>query len=318
MFPLTAGTRSSTLNSQERAAGPESPHISGRGVAVRMQPDLRCYYHPELEATSQCDRCGDYLCTECVVSHKKMLLCERCVKDVVKPARGTFWKRQFAGEVTAAQTFFDVSVGVVLPIICVLADPFVFVGNGFLSDFQVFGYTSIAIGFISLFAWLVFRRPWPILTGCLIGSVVFSLVLGTILLPYSVIGLLFLIGALGFSPFVSAFAFARNGIRAYRLCLHECGRTHTLLGITLGFLIALGIPTILQMTFPSVRIDLPQAMPLANSRCRCSPFELIVSRNLSIPVYRYHIDFSGCCYAAILALSMRAPQMKLERNDIEV
>ena len=191
-----------------------------------------------------------------------MLLCERCVKDVVKPARGTFWKRQFASEVTAAQTFFDVSAGVVLPIICVLADPIVFVSReqGLLSRYQVFGYTSIAIGFISLFTWLVFRRPWPVLAGCLMGSVVFSFLLGTILLPYSVIGLLIVIGALGFSPFLSAFAFARNGVRAYRLCMQECGRTYTLVGVTLGILIALGIPAHLQMAFPLARIDLPQAM----------------------------------------------------------
>ncbi len=31
-----------------------------------MEPDLRCYHHPEREAASQCDHCGDYLCAECV------------------------------------------------------------------------------------------------------------------------------------------------------------------------------------------------------------------------------------------------------------
>jgi len=43
-----------------------------------MEPDLRCYYHPEREATSQCDRCGDYLCDECVRSLGGEQLCSKC------------------------------------------------------------------------------------------------------------------------------------------------------------------------------------------------------------------------------------------------
>jgi len=44
--------------------------------------DLRCYYHPDREATSQCDRCGDYLCSECVRKFHELYLCARCLKDV--------------------------------------------------------------------------------------------------------------------------------------------------------------------------------------------------------------------------------------------
>ena len=46
------------------------------------EPDLRCYYHPEREATSQCDRCGDYLCSDCVNDHDELHVCARCFEDV--------------------------------------------------------------------------------------------------------------------------------------------------------------------------------------------------------------------------------------------
>ena len=44
----------------------------------QTEPDLRCYYHPEREATNQCDRCGDYLCGECVQSLRREQLCPTC------------------------------------------------------------------------------------------------------------------------------------------------------------------------------------------------------------------------------------------------
>jgi len=47
-----------------------------------MKPDLRCYYHPGREATSQCDRCGDYLCEDCVHEHDELHVCARCLEDV--------------------------------------------------------------------------------------------------------------------------------------------------------------------------------------------------------------------------------------------
>jgi len=53
------------------------------------QPDLRCYYHPEREATSQCDRCGDYLCDRCVTYFRDQYLCARCVKDLTRAILGT-------------------------------------------------------------------------------------------------------------------------------------------------------------------------------------------------------------------------------------
>ena len=40
--------------------------------------DLRCYHHPEREATGQCDSCGDYLCSECICMLEGQQLCDGC------------------------------------------------------------------------------------------------------------------------------------------------------------------------------------------------------------------------------------------------
>ena len=52
-----------------------------------MKPDLRCYYHPEREATSQCDRCGDYLCDVCAYIHHDQHLCRTCWAEVAPSQR---------------------------------------------------------------------------------------------------------------------------------------------------------------------------------------------------------------------------------------
>ena len=50
-----------------------------------MNPDLRCYYHPGREATGQCDRCGDYLCGECLREYCGDSLCGRCYRELTRP-----------------------------------------------------------------------------------------------------------------------------------------------------------------------------------------------------------------------------------------
>ena len=50
-----------------------------------MQPDLRCYYHPDREAGGQCDRCGDYLCVQCVREHEELQVCPQCLSDLTLP-----------------------------------------------------------------------------------------------------------------------------------------------------------------------------------------------------------------------------------------
>ena len=62
-------------------------------MSDRMQPDLRCYYHPDVEATGQCDRCGDYLCAECQVSFEGQYLCRQCCRHAASIARCKLFPR---------------------------------------------------------------------------------------------------------------------------------------------------------------------------------------------------------------------------------
>ena len=48
---------------------------------MSAEPELNCYYHPTTLATSQCDRCGDYLCGYCVQVFNEEHLCDRCFAD---------------------------------------------------------------------------------------------------------------------------------------------------------------------------------------------------------------------------------------------
>ena len=135
----------------------------------------------------------------------------------------TFRRRQFAGEATRSQTVFDVCVGILLPIACLVFDPFVF-RNGWanvgplLGPLRMFAYTLVALEIATLAAWLVLRgraREWTgPLGGVMTAGAVFSFAVGLLLLPFSLMGLVFVIGVLGFSPFLAALVYWRNGRRA--------------------------------------------------------------------------------------------------------
>lgn len=137
----------------------------------------------------------------------------------------TFRRRQFADEATRAQTVFDVCVGIVLPVACLVLDPFVFrdgwAGIGpLLGPLRLFAYALVALEIAALAAWLALRNRAGVWTGPLGGAMtagaLFSLLVGLLLLPFSVVGLMFLIGLLGFSPFLAALVYWRNGRRARR------------------------------------------------------------------------------------------------------
>ena len=47
-----------------------------------MEPDLKCYYHPDRDASAQCDRCQDFLCEECMRVSMGRHLCVKCWHQV--------------------------------------------------------------------------------------------------------------------------------------------------------------------------------------------------------------------------------------------
>jgi hypothetical protein len=138
--------------------------------------------------------------------------------ELVTPDRNPFWKRQFQPEVTLPQMVFDWTGGITLPLICFAADPIVFKGVGLLGEYRPFAFLLSAASILSMSAWLLWGRRlgWVAapLAGFFIAGSFISFIVGIILLPLSLIGMLILIGFLGFTPLLSGFVFLRNGVRA--------------------------------------------------------------------------------------------------------
>src|SRR5688500_17442432 len=131
-----------------------------------------------------------------------------------------FWRRQFLQRPTKKQTVFDWSYGVVIPLICVAADPVVFTEGGLLGEYQAFAYMLSSTSILSMAAWLLWGQKlrWLCapLAGFFIAGSIVSFVVAALIFPYSLLGLLVLIGVLGFTPLFSALVFLRSGIRAFR------------------------------------------------------------------------------------------------------
>lgn len=72
------------------------------------------------------------------------------------------------------------------------------------------------------------------------GAAIHALLLGILLLPLSIAGMVFMIGVLGFSPFLTAFSLWRNACRAYKQAgtgLHSNRKSIAILGLSLACLV---------------------------------------------------------------------------------
>jgi hypothetical protein len=169
------------------------------------------------------------------------------------PRRPGFWRRQFDDSPTGAQRAFDLTFGIVLPVFCFVFDPIVFsgrgeYGGGLYPQGQFYVYTFSALEMVALGAWLCAaagggHRP-AALAGVLLAGSLFSFVVGMAILPFSLLGLLFIIGVLGFVPFLTAFVYLRNGWRAANSVggARLGSSSFAALAFACGFFFALGAP----------------------------------------------------------------------------
>lgn len=153
---------------------------------------------------------------------------DRYVPDSAPP-KG-FWRRQFSGDPTPGQRTFDLLLGAVFPIGCLVFDPIVFRnlvmgGGGYLAEYRIAAYIFIGFEILILGLWLLtgsrFRGASGLVSGALFCGSLGGMALGLAILPLSLFGVMFLFGILGFTPFLTSFVFLRNGIRSARLA-----RTH--------------------------------------------------------------------------------------------
>jgi hypothetical protein len=158
-------------------------------------------------------------------------------------------EQELARPRTAAQLTFDLVFGIFAPIACFIFDPIVFQsvigGAPLLPEYQTITYLISGFEIAVLCFWLVFREG-PELQNAVIGGALFlggsfCLVIGIVLLPFSVMGLLVGIGVFGFIPFLTAIVYLRNGLRCLRANKGSDLFTRAA-GIICGAIVVLGLP----------------------------------------------------------------------------
>jgi hypothetical protein len=155
-------------------------------------------------------------------------------------------------ETTSRQIIFDIVFGILVPIICLIFDPIVFRGHisTYLVSINLFAYSSVGLGIFTLSIWLLFKTESTIINsliaGALLTGALLAFVLGIAILPYSLLGLYLIIGIFGFTPFLTAFVFLRNGIKAIRKIQPIKNKFFFLGSMFIGIVLVFGLPLEIQ------------------------------------------------------------------------
>jgi hypothetical protein len=117
-----------------------------------------------------------------------------------------------------------VGLGIVLPVLCFVADPIVF--RGFMGEpphllnYKLFAYGAAGLGMVALVLWLFLElRPgwWSaFLCGAMGIAGLLAGAIGLAILPLTFFGMMFLIGVLGLAPFATCWLYLRDAARAFR------------------------------------------------------------------------------------------------------
>jgi hypothetical protein len=169
----------------------------------------------------------------------------------------TFVERQFYHPPTIKQNIFDVALGIIMPVLCFYFDPGI-LRDGFsgftmglpVKQASVFIYilSGLAIPTLALWLWLGPRlKRWGgMVGGVLLAGAILSFTIGIVIFPLTFIGLIVLVGVLGFVPFLTAFVYLRNGLRAIEQANLTLPRFQLVASFLLGAMLAIGIPVIAQ------------------------------------------------------------------------
>lgn len=152
-------------------------------------------------------------------------------------------------------TQFAIIAGAIAPIVCLGLDPILFKGGdehgGILANHWVFAYGFIGLEIAMLSAWLVSRgRLGPcsgIAAGIFFGGAGFAAILGVLLLPFTVLGVLVLIGLLGFTPFFTAYVYWTQGRLALNAVRARAGWLQAVGEMGVGVVLAFGLPAMAEI-----------------------------------------------------------------------
>ncbi len=176
-------------------------------------------------------------------------------ESLEKSHKNTFWKRQFEIKATNKQKVFDGLFGIFLPVVCFFFDPVVFrtndAGAPLAGQYKPFAYVLSFVSIMGLLAFMLWgvKLKWVngFLSGLFFAGAIVSLMVGILLFPFSLMGLVILIGALGFTPLVTAFVYWRNAIRAHKTALPGLGLNLSARMVILAAMFAVIAPAILNV-----------------------------------------------------------------------
>ncbi len=153
--------------------------------------------------------------------------------------------------------YYSVAFGLVMPVVC-FALEFVLLpalgwlpGLVFFHRYRLFGYGVVALELIALAIWLGLGHRLTFLSagfaGVLLAGSLFAGVLGLVLLPFAVPGVLLLgIGLLGFVPLFTANVYFRQGMAAYRQADSHLGKRSLFEALLWGAILVYALPGVLQ------------------------------------------------------------------------
>jgi hypothetical protein len=199
------------------------------------------------------------------------------MSEPISSTKISFWRSQFTNQPTRSQTIFDVSFGVVAPVVLLVIDPGVFrlsmYQGGFFGGIRIFAYLGIPAGIVILILWLFGeRRPkkWQgfYIAGLLFGAC-FATMLSLIIVPVAYLGILFIGSSifgsfhfsiatifqelalmfLGFLPILTTFVYWRNAIRAINQLKDDSekvSKTWLVASLVVGFFLVAVIPGLVQ------------------------------------------------------------------------
>ena len=136
-----------------------------------------------------------------------------------------------------------------------IADPIVFKSVSFppalYPDYQFFVYLVTLLEVPLLAIWLLygtrFKSAALLAGGALIAGALFSFLVGVAVLPFSLLGLLFVIGVFGFTPFFTAFVFLRNSVRAIRAQPKGLSLPYGFVLASIAAVYVIGVPAIISV-----------------------------------------------------------------------
>jgi hypothetical protein len=149
---------------------------------------------------------------------------------------------------------FSILAGIVAPIGCLALQllllsgeaPIELPGLEFINVYWLFGYGAIGLEMLALALWLTIGKrlgTWNgLFAGVLFAGALIAGGLGLVLLPFSVIALVMIIGLLGFVPFLTAAVYYVNAVEAYRHAREVAGDKRLIGSALLGALLVIGVP----------------------------------------------------------------------------